>query len=130
MRLNKALAAYRVLLAVLLHECGGVLFPIRRHVLIAFYQFVVINPFKRACHVAASGDVCYILYVKPAAQCVRNLNNTALTHAVEQKVGPAVAKHAAPHLIVPVIVVRKAPKACFYPAYYDRHVLICLPAAV
>ena len=129
-RLHEPFAAYSVLLAVLLHKCRSVLLFIRRCLFIAFYKLIIIHFVKAARHVAGAGYICDILYVQPACKRVRNLDYASFTHSVQKKVRARIAQYAAPDLILPVIIMGKAPKARLYAAYYHGYVLIRLPAPV
>ena len=69
------------------------------------------------------GRAAYVVHgrdVLAALEPARYLYRGVLAHAVGQQVGLGVEDDAAAHLVLPVVVVGKAPEARLQRAYYDR----------
>ena len=111
-RLQQPPRRKRVGVAVLQIEALGVFSGVRRK------ACIVRQPQARQVRVRlahAEGrpvDVGHVMDVHPVVERVGDLDDAALAHAVEQKVGLRVEQDRALELVRPVIVVRKAAEAC------------------
>ena len=82
------------------------------------------------CPVAGTADPGNLTDVDATLQGLRDLQDGMLTHAVDEKVCPGIQEHRTSHLVRPVIVVAHPAKRRLQTAYYNGHILVCLPGTV
>ena len=122
-RLDHGAAAHGVVLGVFGARGLGIEALVITHVLIRRERDVLeCARLRVARDIARAGDVGHgahgLLFPEP----VRDLDRRGLAHAVDQQVGRSVKENGAAHLIVPVVVVRKAAQARLERAENDRHI--------
>ena len=120
-----------VLIAVLLGErlCIQALVRFEVVVIPAADVFVVDFVLPSA-QVHRTADIADLFDRNAAVEQLCKTDENRLTHAVGQNIRAGIDENRSAHLIIPVIVVRKAPQRRFQSAKDDRHVSVRLPDAV
>src|SRR5262245_32555087 len=77
-----------------------------------------------------TAQVAQVLYRLSRREPVRDLNDVALAHAVDEEVGLAIQQDRPPDRVAPVVVMREPAQAGLDTARNDRHTGERLPAAM
>ena len=86
-------------------------------------QVVVVDLVERTRAVNGAVDIGDLIDGQPCVECVGDLDNRVLAHAVDEDVGARVEQHRALELVLPVVVVGQATQACLDATDNDGGVL-------
>ena len=109
---------------LLLHvKAAGVVELVSGKVVPAGQQVVVVDLVERTRAVNGAVDIGDLIDGQPRVECVGDLDNRVLAHAVDEDVGARVEQHRALELVLPVVVVGQATQARLDAADNDGGVL-------
>ena len=124
--LDQALCHKGIGVAILRVEAFGICSLVLAHLVPGGQRDGVVDAVQILCPVDGAVDEGEIADIQPTFERIRNFDNRALAHAIDQKICLGIEQNGALHLVGPVVVVRQSAQTRLHTADDDGGLLIGL----